>query len=62
MEEIIIVCAGTCDYSPYIESYGKYFMPKVKVAMEQTYLQSNEYILRKQILEESYRRIREAVK
>ena len=40
----------------------KYFMPKVKVAMEQTYLQSNEYILRKQILEESYRRIREAVK
>ena len=58
----LIVCADTCDYTPYVESYGKYFMPKAKVAMEQTYLQSNEYILRKQILEESYRKMREAVK
>lgn len=58
----LIVCADTCDYAPYIEAYGQYFMPKAKVAMEQTYLQSNEYILRKQMLEESYRRMREAVK
>lgn len=58
----LIVCADTCDYAPYIESYGQYFMPKAKVAMEQTYLQSNEYILRKQMLEESHCRMREAVK
>lgn len=58
----LIVCAGTCDYAPYIESYGQYFIPKAKVAMEQTYLQSNEYILRKQMLEESYCRMREVVK
>ena len=58
----LIVCADTCDYAPYIESYGQYFMPKAKVAMEQTYLQSNEYILRKQMLEESYCRMREAIK
>lgn len=34
----LIVCADTCDYAPYIEAYGQYFMPKAKVAMEQTYL------------------------
>lgn len=49
----LIVCADTCDYAPHIESYGQYFMPKAKVAMEQAYLESNEYILRKQMLEES---------
>ena len=49
-----IVCADTCDYIPYIESYGQYFMPKAKVAMEQTYLESNEYIVRKEMLKESY--------
>ena len=29
-----IICADTCDYIPYIESYGEYFMPKVKVRMD----------------------------
>lgn len=56
------VCADTCDYSPHIESYEQYFMPKAKVAMDQAYLESNEYLLRKQILEESHRKMREAMK
>lgn len=57
-----IVCADTCDYTPYIKSYGQHFMPKAKVAMDQAYLQSNEYLLRKQMLEESHRKMREAMK
>lgn len=57
-----IVCADTCDYSPCIESYGQYFMPKAKVVMDHTYLASNEYVLRKAVLEESHRKIREAMK
>ena len=57
-----IVCADTCDYTPYIESYGEYFMPKAKVRMDESYLNSDEYLLRKQINEESHRKLREAVK
>lgn len=57
-----IICANTSDYSPCIESYGKCFMPKAKVIMDQTYLKSDEYILRKRIFEESYRKMREAFK
>lgn len=48
-----IVCAHTCDYSPSIESYGECFMPKAKIIMDQSYLLSNEYLSRKQILNES---------
>ena len=49
-----IVCADTSDYTPYIESYGNCFLPKAKIVMDKTYLQSNEYLLRKQIMEESH--------
>ena len=49
------------DYSPCIESYGQYFLPKAKVAMDMSYLESDEYLLRKQILEKSYRKIREVM-
>lgn len=54
-----IACAGTCDYSPYIDSYGEYFVPKAKIKMDKTYLTSNEYLQRKKIREESYREYRE---
>lgn len=57
-----IICADTSDYSPCIASYGKYFMPKAKIAMDQGYLKSDEYSLRKQVLEESYQKMREAIK
>lgn len=57
-----IICADTCDYTPHIESYGEYFMPKAKVRMDESYLNSDEYLLRKQINEESHRKLREAVK
>ena len=48
-----IVCADTCDYTPFLESYGMCFMPKVKIIMNPLYLQSDEYLIRKRILEES---------
>lgn len=53
-----IICADGCDYSPFIKAYGKYFMPKVKIVMNQSYLRSDEYLLRKKMLEESYQKIR----
>lgn len=57
-----IVCADSCDYTPYIKSYGECFMPKAKIVMNQKYLQSDEFLSRQQILKESYQKIREAMK
>lgn len=51
-----IVCADTCDYVPFIESYGKCLMPKAKIVMDQSYLQSGEYLLRKRTLDDSHRK------
>ena len=56
-----IVCADSCDYTPYIKSYGKCFMPKAKIVMNQSYLQSDEFLSRQQILKKSYRKMREAM-
>ncbi|MCI8934981.1 MAG: hypothetical protein HFE80_10785 [Clostridiaceae bacterium] len=56
-----IICADTSDYSPCIEAYGNYFMPKAKIVMNQAYLESSEYLFRKQILKESYQKICEAI-
>lgn len=57
-----IVCADGCDYSPFIKAYGEYFMPKAKVKMNRSYLQSREYLLRQKILEDSYEKMKEAMK
>ena len=38
-----ISCAGTCDYTPYLEAYGEYFAPKCKRKMDKNYLNSEEY-------------------
>lgn len=38
-----IACAGTCDYTPYLERYGEYFLPKARVKMDENYLHSDEY-------------------
>lgn len=54
-----IACAGTCDYSPNIDSYGEFLIPKAKIKMDEAYLTSEEYLQRKAILEQSYRRFRE---
>lgn len=41
-----IWCAGTCDYVPYLESYGDYFMPKCKILRDVNYQKSEEYLTR----------------
>ena len=46
-----ICCAGTCDYVPYLESYGEYFAPIAKVGKNDKYLHSEEYLTRKKIKE-----------
>lgn len=57
-----IICADTCDYTSFIESYGEYFEPKAKIKMDKSYLASEEYLQRKQIYEESHRKMWEAMK
>lgn len=47
-----IVCAGDCDYTPYLKNYGMYFSPTAKVRMDMSYLKTDEYVLRKTICEE----------
>lgn len=42
-----IICSSTSDYLPDLESYGKYFYPIAKVRMDNIYLKSEEYKMRK---------------
>jgi len=53
-----IICAVTSDFAPCLENYGRFFLPKARVAMDDSYLQSDEYQLRKKIFEQSRERIR----
>ena len=54
-----IVCADTCDYLPFIESYGMYFQPKTRVKMDKSYLLSDEYLQRKEVYRQSCQKVRE---
>lgn len=46
-----IACAVSSDYSPVLEGYGYCFMPKARTGFVNTYLQNEEYRMRKEILE-----------
>ena len=39
----VIVCADTSDYHPYIEEYGDYFAPIVRIKRDPKYLKSQEF-------------------
>lgn len=39
----VICCAGTCDYTPHLDSYSKYFASICRVKMNSDYLRSDEY-------------------
>ena len=45
----IIWCAGTCDYTAYLESYGEFFLPKARLERDSSYTNSEEYKSRKAI-------------
>ena len=53
-----IQCAGSSDYIPSLKSYGRFFLPKARIGYDTSYEHTEEYILRKQIQEESYKKIR----
>lgn len=44
-----IWCAGTCDYTAYLESYGECFLPKARLGRDPNYTNSEEYKSRKAI-------------
>ena len=57
-----VPCAISSDFTPVIESYGYYFLPKAKKKYNEEYKNTDEYILRKQVEEYSSMKIREAMK
>lgn len=56
---VSIQCAGTSDYVPDLEAYGKKFESIARTTMDATYLDSDEFRLRSAVLKESSRRIGE---
>jgi len=52
-----IICADTCDYTPWVDSYGKFFLPKAKIAMDKSYCLSEEYKIRSANEKRSAKRI-----
>lgn len=57
-----VACAISSDYDPILEGYGYYFSPIAKVKYDGKYIESDEYILRKQVEEYSYEKIRGRMK
>ena len=53
-----IICAINSDYSPCLESYGKYFQKKIRVKMKEEYLNSLEYKFRKKFYELNLRKFK----
>lgn len=46
-----IECAVSCDYSPILEAYGQIFLPVAEIGQNDSYLYSDEYMLRKQVMQ-----------
>lgn len=55
----MILCADTCDYSPFLKGYGEYFLPLARVNMNNKYIESQEYKERSEVLEKFSKRRRE---
>lgn len=55
-----IICARTSDYSPCLESYGKYFMPLAQVKECREYKEQEEYLRRQKVYNKSLEKIRDA--
>lgn len=57
-----VTCAITSDFSPVLEGYGHYFSPIARVKYNDKYIETDEYILRKQFEEYSHEKIRERMR
>ena len=44
-------CAVTSDFSPVLQGYGYYFSPIAKIRYDDKYVETEEYILRKQVVD-----------
>lgn len=53
-----VTCVIASDFRPVLEGYGYYFSPIARVKYDDKYIESDEYILRKQVEEYSYEKIR----
>ena len=45
-----IICADSSDYTPHLSSYGKMFLPITRIGTCSTYIDSDEYHLRMQVV------------
>ena len=57
-----VTCAITSDFSPVLEGYGRYFSPIARVKYNYKYIETDEYILRKQVEEYSHEKIRKGMR
>lgn len=57
-----VSCAVTSEFTPILESYGYCFEPKARIRYDKEYEKTDEYILRKQVKEYSWKKIKEATK
>lgn len=57
-----IACSVTSDYSPVLESYGRYFEPIARVKTDEKYLESEEYMKRLIEYKKSCKRVSDAYK
>ncbi|WP_400146323.1 hypothetical protein [Candidatus Methanarcanum hacksteinii] len=54
-----IGCAYSSDYWPVVENYGKFFDPIARVKMNEKYLETDEYKMRKTICDKSHQKMHE---
>lgn len=54
-----VTCASGSGFSPVLKGYGHYFSPIARVKYDDKYIETDEYILRKQVEEYWYEKIRE---
>lgn len=48
-----ITCAYSCDYTPWLDTYGYTFLPIARIGENPDYLKSEEYILRDQVYQKN---------
>ena len=57
-----VTCAVTSDFSPVLKGYGYYFSPIARTKYDDKYTTSDEYILRKQVVDYSHEQITEMMR
>lgn len=53
-----VQCAITSDYTPALKQYGMYFQPIARTSYDKSYENTDEYIMRKQVADQTWKQIR----